>query len=370
MPVINGRPKGGTHSDPVGNIMQKAQLKMKESAALSLPCADSVCASAFRHRPRIALLSNPKSTGNLAQLSRIRDYCADHPDVFHYEVEHVDQIGNALKTIARVRPKMLVINGGDGTVQAALTEIHNGGHFGDEPPPMAVLPSGKTNLIALDLGSHGDPIVALGRLIELAQGDLTPHLTPRKLIALQKDGTERPVIGMFLGGAGLADIMLYCRNTIYPLGLPNGLSHVLAALALVFRSVFGLRAKFLPPNPVPLQLSTNRDSQLSGRFALLVVTTLDKILLSGDVETTGSGPLRMLALEERPASVIRAFAAGVLGKLWSSKFRGIHVEETDEISIESENSDVILDGEIFRAETGRAIRLKPAQPLSFVRLAA
>ena len=49
-----------------------------------------------------------------------------------------------------MRPKVLVINGGDGTVQAALTELYNGGHFGDRPP-VAVLPSGKTNLIALDL---------------------------------------------------------------------------------------------------------------------------------------------------------------------------------------------------------------------------
>jgi diacylglycerol kinase family enzyme len=350
--------------------MPKTQLKVEEVAAAPAACSDAVCERVLRNRPRVALISNPRSTGNLAQLSRIREYCADHPDIFHYEVEHVDQIGHALNTIARVRPKMLVINGGDGTVQATLTEIHNGGHFGDVPPPMAVLPSGKTNLIALDLGVHGDPIAALERLVELAQGDLTPHLAPRKLIALQKDGTERPVIGMFLGGAGLADIMLYCRNRIYPLGLPNGVSHVLAAFALVFRSVFGLRAKFLPPNPVPLRLSTNRDSELSGRFALLVVTTLDKILLSGDVETSGRGPLKLLALEERPSSVIRAFFAGALGKLWSAKFRGIHVEETDEISIESESSDVILDGELFRAETGKAIRLKPAEPLSFVRLAA
>src|SRR6476620_4924662 len=105
-------------------------------------------------RPRIALLSNPRSTGNIAQLPRIREYCADHPDVFHYEVEHASQIGEAMKVIARVRPKVLAINGGDGTVQAALTELHNGGHFeGDELPPVAVLPSGKTNLIAIDLGA-------------------------------------------------------------------------------------------------------------------------------------------------------------------------------------------------------------------------
>ena len=99
-------------------------------------------------RTRIALLSNPKSTGNLAQLPRIREFCAGHPDIFHYEVEKADQVGTALETIARVRPKMLVINGGDGTVQAALTELYNGGHFGTEPPPVAVLPSGKPSASA------------------------------------------------------------------------------------------------------------------------------------------------------------------------------------------------------------------------------
>ena len=34
-------------------------------------------------RPRIALLSNPKSTGNIAQLPRIRAFCAEHVDIFH-----------------------------------------------------------------------------------------------------------------------------------------------------------------------------------------------------------------------------------------------------------------------------------------------
>ena len=113
-------------------------------ASPASPAATSLACRPHASRPRVALLSNPKSTGNIAQLSRIRSYCADHPDIFHYEVEHVDQIGDALTSIARVRPKMLVINGGDGTVQAALTEIHNGRHFEGSPPPMAVIPSGKT----------------------------------------------------------------------------------------------------------------------------------------------------------------------------------------------------------------------------------
>jgi hypothetical protein len=348
--------------------MVKPQQKAKDAPAVpeSIPAAVRLRSPS---RPRVALLSNPKSTGNLAQLSRIRAYCADHPDIFHYEVEHVDQIADGLRSIARVRPTMLVINGGDGTVQAALTEIHNGSHFGAKPPPVAVIPSGKTNLIALDLGVQGDPIVALERLVEIAQGELGPHLVARELIALRKDGSERPVIGMFLGGAGLADTMLYCRNKIYPLGLPNGVSHVITALALMFRLLSGIKASFLPPRASLLQLSTTKSGPRTGRFTLLAVTTLEKLLLSGELPGSGRGPLKLLAIEERPGSVFGAIFASIAGKLGQEPVRGVHVEETDEISIEGENSNVILDGEMFHADVGKPIRLNPAQPLSFVRLA-
>ena len=323
-------------------------------------------------RPRIALLSNPKSSGNIAQLSKIRDYCADHPGIFHYEVERADQIGDALRTIARVRPKMLVINGGDGTVQATLTEITNGGHFGDDPPPVAVLPNGKTNLIALDLGAQGDPIEALERLVEVAESDLSPHIVARQLIALRHDPAGLPVIGMFLGGAGLADTILYCRHKIYPLGLPNGVSHALTGFALLARMLFGITASFLPPGPRPLEVSFRHKGLLSGRFALLAVTTLEKLLLSGEVGSNGGsgGRLKLVAIEERPMSVLRAFFASIAGKLGRAQMKGVHFEESDEISIEGDCSHLILDGETFRAERGRPIVLRPAQPLSFVRLAA
>ena len=325
------------------------------------------------NRPRIALLSNPKSTGNLAQLPRIRAYCADHPDIFHYEVEHAHQVGEALKTIARVRPKVLVINGGDGTVQAALTEIYNGGHFADcPPPPVAVLPSGKTNLIALDLGASGDPIAALERLIAIAQGDIAPYVVERELIALRGgENGDRPVIGMFLGGAGLADTMLYCRNKIYPLGLPNGLAHMLTALALLVKLFLRVKAGFLPPDPMPLNVSLREEgNMISGRFSLLAVTTLEKLLLSGDLGGRREGVLKLLAIEERPMSLIRGFVASLAGKLGRAKVRGVHFEEADEITIEGESSNVILDGETFLAERGRPINLRPALPLAFVKLAA
>jgi hypothetical protein len=365
-----------TYSERSGEYMMKFPASSEGCSATGEPGAavtGTGVGCGGRMRPRIALLSNPKSTGNLAQLPRIREFCAEHPDIFHYEVEHASQIGEAMRVIARVRPCMLAINGGDGTVQATLTELYNGGHFGDvPPPPVAVLPSGKTNLIAIDLGARGDPVETLEQLIALARSDLAPYTVARELIALRSaDGGDRPVIGMFLGGAGLADTMLYCRDKIYPLGLPNGIAHVITGFALLVKLFLKIRASFLPPDLQPLNVSVSeRGEMLSGRFSLLAVTTLEKLLLANNVQAQRRGALKMLAVEERPSLVLRVVAALIAGNLGKFRARGMHYEEADEITIEGDSSHVILDGETFRAERGRPINLRPAQPLSFVKLAA
>lgn len=320
---------------------------------------------------RVALLSNPLSTGNRSILPRIRAFCAENADIFHYEVEHVDQIGEALKTIARVRPRILVVNGGDGTVQSTLTELYHGDHFGATPPPVAVLPNGKTNLIALDLGAVGDPLAALHRIMEIARDDVAPHIVARELIALSHgDANGRPVLGMFLGGAGLADSMLYCRNKIYPLGLPNGLSHALTALALMVSMIFGIRAAFLPPAPRPMSVSVLRQGVLQGTFALLIVTTLHKLLLGWRSTNRADGALQLMLVERNPLALLGATIASIFGRLGQGQMRGVHVERGDEIVISGERSSVILDGELFEAFAGRPITLTPTAPVPFLSLFA
>jgi diacylglycerol kinase family enzyme len=317
----------------------------------------------------VALLSNPRSTGNRALLPRVRAYCARNPDIFHYEVEEIGQIPDAMRTIARVSPKVLVINGGDGSVLAALTELHGGKYFGETPPPVAVLPNGKTNLIALDLGAQGDPLEALARIVELAQSDLAPHTVQRELIALSHGVDSRPVLGMFLGGAGLADSILFCRTKVYPLGLPNGISHLLTALAVIMSVVLGIRAAFLPPRPAPVSFSLNRGGQFSGRFTLLIVTTLERLLLGSKAEGD-TGRLKLMAVEQGPATLFRAVMASVRGRLGRNRLQGVHIEQGDEIEITGERSNVILDGELFQASAGMPIVLRTTAPVPFLKLAA
>ncbi|GAB5489133.1 MAG: diacylglycerol kinase family protein [Parasphingorhabdus sp.] len=321
----------------------------------------------------VALLSNPHSTGNRAILPEVRSYCVKTSDVFHYEVDHIDEIAKALETIARIKPKVLVINGGDGTVQAALTELHQGGQFGDNPPPVAVLPNGKTNLIALDLGAEGNPLTALERIVDMAKHDLHEHLVDRELIALS-DGEKdsKVVLGMFLGGAGLSEFILYCRHKIYPLGLPNVAAHIITVFAALASVLFGLRAKFLPNKPSPVKISLIREGQYQGNFAVLVVTTLEKLLLMKRFarRKSGGGRMQFMAIDQQTGAILRFLFAAIFGRLGNKKQKGIHFEQGDTIRIEGKNSNVVMDGELFQAQDGKPIVLKSTKPVSFLKLAA
>jgi hypothetical protein len=303
----------------------------------------------------------------------VRAFCALEEDVFHYEVEEVSQIGAALRSIARVKPKVLVLNGGDGTVQAALTELYHGGHFDGDPPPVAVLPNGKTNLIAYDLGAEGDALEALKRVVALARTDMAPHIVSRELIALS-DGNNcgRPVLGMFLGGAGLADTMLYCRDKIYPLGLPNWLAHGLTLIIGLFALLLGRHARFLPLPPRQITVSVMRSGVRQGTFAFLMVTTLQRLLLSGNMPGAGqqAGSMQLLLIDRSIPALLRALIASVRGRLGLNLLAGVHLERGDEIRIAGRRSSVILDGELFHADEDRPIVLRPTSPVPFLRIAA
>ena len=93
---------------------------------------------------RVALLSHPEAPGSIAELPRIRAFCAEHPHVFHYEMEEAGQVVAAMRSIARIRPTLLAINGGKTTVQAALTEL---ARLSPVLPPIAVIADGKVDAL-------------------------------------------------------------------------------------------------------------------------------------------------------------------------------------------------------------------------------
>lgn len=314
----------------------------------------------------VALLSNGRSAGSAALLAAVRAYCASSGAIFHYEVDDLSEIEAALGVISRVRPRVLVVNGGERAVQAVLASLVSGTAMGEAPPPIAVLPIGRTNLIARDLGAGADPIIALNRIVDIARGDMVPHVVRRELIALSTGRSAEPAFGMFAGAGGLAEAMLYCRNRLYPLGLPSRLCHFLTGCAALL-SLVPLPGRLLPRRPASVRLTMADDRRIEGRFQLLMVTTLERMLAS---RSPSVGTLKMMAVERRLLPMLRTALAALRGQLGDSGGRGVHLSRGAELSIEGEGSRVILDGALFRASAGEPIVLRTTRPLPFLSLAA
>lgn len=321
----------------------------------------------------VALLSNPLSTRNKNLLPRVREFVASRPNIFHVELNDISEIPEALKMIASCKPVVLVINGGDGTVQATLTELYHARPFGDDLPPVAVLPNGKTNLIAADLGAEGDPLQTLDRIVEIAAGDVSAHVVKRRLIALSDGCGNRPVLGMFLGAAGLLNVLLFCRHRIYPLGLSNKISHFLAAIATLAGVIIGGKSRLSPVRSEPLKVTVEGVGTYEGRFFVLLITTLEKLLLGIRPKETAndSGALKLMCLEQSRMSILRtAISMLVMRKNKVEEIPGLNLNSSSEIRIEGQNPAVLLDGEIYEAAPGRPIVLTQTAPQPFLSLAA
>jgi hypothetical protein len=109
---------------------------------------------------------------------------------------------------------------------------------------------------------------------------------------------------------------------------------------------------------------------LQGIFSVLIVTTLDKLLLGAQAGGARKGLMKFLAVDQRPWSMLKMIVASLGGKLGQRKMTGVHFQEGDTIRIDSDDSSVVLDGEVFEASRGSPIVLRSTPPVPFLKLAA
>ena len=94
----------------------------------------------------VGIIRNPRSHRNLGRVSELAD-CANILIETPHDHAHLRE---TLKTFAERGIDFLAVDGGDGTVRDVLT--CGAGIFGDDWPPLVILPKGKTNALVVDLG--------------------------------------------------------------------------------------------------------------------------------------------------------------------------------------------------------------------------
>lgn len=317
---------------------------------------------------RAGLISNPLSQRNRQRQPAMRDAVTGHPDLLHAELDSVHATAEVLREFARREVGLLIVSGGDGTVQKVLTELLNGEGF-DPLPRVAVLPGGMTNLIAADIGLHGDPVQSLVRLCAAAADRATAcKLHERAVLSLQRTPGEPPVHGMFLGTAAFYHAVMMARHQVHPTGAKHDLALAMGLGLALFRLVTGRAGSS------PLSRGERMAVELDGRagapedYLLFLATTLERLMLGlmpfwGE----GTGGLRYTAVGFPPQRLWRALLPVIRGRPrpWMAA-RGYESGWTGECRL-SLQCPIVFDGEIFTPEPGTPVTLRADRRVTFLR---
>jgi hypothetical protein len=139
---------------------------------------------------RTGVIRNSDSHGNRAQ----GPVAAPRADVLFAQPETPAAVGAAVARFAAAGVELLVIDGGDGTVREVLGALPAA--FGDKPPLLSVLASGKTNILAFDLGVRRS--WSLDRLLAGPA-----RIKTRSPLEVRRDGSGETLRGFVFGAAGL-----------------------------------------------------------------------------------------------------------------------------------------------------------------------
>lgn len=200
--------------------------------ALPVPLR-SVGRSQSRAVPLVGVIRNPRSFRNKG----LAPSQSTHAEIITETTHKRQELFEVLARFADIGIDYLAIDGGDGTVRDVLT--WGASAFGDDWPPLIVLPKGKTNALAADLGLPQQ--WALERAIERAAAGSFTHR--RTLVVAEADDPQARVQGFMLG-AGVFTRSISLGQSAHRWGAFN-------ALAVVVTTFWTLAQAFFAGNGNP-----------------------------------------------------------------------------------------------------------------------
>lgn len=177
--------------------------------------------------PLVGVIRNPRSYGNKAYGPEL---AADAEVITESTLKRRDLI-EVLARFALAGVDYIAIDGGDGTVRDVLTS--GDAIFGTEWPPLIVLPKGKTNALASDLGLGGD--WNLDRALERARAG--SFALRRPLVVAEAEHPEARVQGFMLG-AGVFTKAISLGQSAHRWGLFNALAVLVTAFSTLVQAFF------------------------------------------------------------------------------------------------------------------------------------
>lgn len=321
---------------------------------------------------RVVMISNPTSGNNRKWQARIEARLAAYPMVRHHVTRALPEAEALLPQLAAENPDVVVINGGDGTIAAALGLILEHWPQGRKPLVM-VLPGGTANMTAGDIGMAASHRHAVRRFFRwLDQGaPLDGESRERHIMRVEgaADGVTRH--GMFLGTGAVMQATRYAHSHVHSRGLGGEISLGL----ILIRSIWGLirqDPRFYQPTHVRIALMNESAVPVTRDTApmlILVASTLERLFLGIRPFWAPRGAAIGLTAIRGGA---RRFPRAILSLLRGHPNRhvtaanGYESFRADRIELSFEG-DLNLDGEIFASGgEGHPLVISAEGPVRFL----
>jgi len=318
---------------------------------------------------RIGLLNNLRAGRNDARVRQLLDFLSRHPAVAHVETACAEVVPDALDELAREDVELLVVNGGDGTLQHVLTAILGDGAFDGRRPLVAPLRGGRTNMTALDIGASRDPVRGMARVIDAARdGSIEKRVVERSVLRVAYGRQRGVAYGMFFG-AGTIHRAIELVHRVFPPGRAQGVfGATLTTAALLARAALG-RATDGVLEPDKLQVSLDGEMVRGGEFALAIATTLGR-LFAGLRPFWGQGPgnVRFTSLVTGAEGLGRAVPGILAGRppRFAIEERGFTSRNADFVDL-AMHCGFTVDGELVEPEADRFVTIRADDRIRFVR---
>ena len=299
-------------------------------------------------------------------LNDFRQAVGSYPGVAYRELSSIDDMEHILRDFAAQGVRLLILSGGDGTLQLGVTALMNHDIFA-EPPVISILPGGRTNMVAEALGMYGTPSDCLRDVIDGAVGGGLKTVD-LPFIRLEVKPGDTPVFGAFFGAATIVRGIEFTRNVIYPLGLPNFLSHAIAIVYLVANAAWPFKSAKAPMRAEPAWVNYGDSTPEPKAYMIVLVTTLSRLILGlSSASAVGEGSLRYTSIEYTFSAAARAAWTFLFGRPSSKLVRGLVRRRMHRVEIRTASA-VTLDGEFFYPDPGQPVKLEATPPFTFVQL--
>lgn len=266
-----------------------------------------------------------------------------------------DELNDVLASFIDAGIDTLIVDGGDGTVRDVLSVMAR--DFPAFRPRIAVMPSGKTNALALDLGIP--PGWTLAEAVDAAVRGREEERTP---LEIWRDGADRADLSGFIFGAGAFVRATQMAQKAHRLGAFNGLAVGLSIAAAVGQTLFAGKGNAWRRGEM-MRVASDAEHVTEAPQYLVLASTLRRMPLGIRPFGQSRPGLKMLRIAAPSSRILLALPAILTGANWGWLAKaGYHREDSRRIDV-SLAEEFVLDGETFG---GGALSLRQGPPLSFI----